>query len=187
MPRNRQLTEKRILEAALSLLGEAGFETWGVNEVARRAGVDKVLIYRYYASLEGLLEAVVRATEFWPDPDLLPDHSPGAFIEATIAALEGNPQARPLLAHSGTRASLSGIRRKFSDELDRWLNGLRTRTRGSIASDQLELLPALIHFQFSTGRQNLSPRDLWAQVAPPLEWAAEGQWPETGELPTELL
>lgn len=44
----------------MELLGQKGFDALGVNAVADRAGVSKVLIYRYFGSLQGLYEAVGR-------------------------------------------------------------------------------------------------------------------------------
>lgn len=56
--RDRERTEAAILAAAESQLAEAGFQAFGVNAVARRAGCDKQLIYRYYGGLDGLVTAV---------------------------------------------------------------------------------------------------------------------------------
>ena len=188
MARNRQLTEKKILAAAHQLLADNGFESWGVNELARQAGLDKVLIYRYYGSLDGLLSAVIQSTDFWPDPDSLPENSAENFIEATLEYLLSQPQAPSLLAHPVARQPASDIRRKFSADLERWTRGLQARTRGSISSDQLERLPALIHYQATTGLQNLSAHDLWRQVSPPLEWLSGQHWEsDEDEFPTELL
>lgn len=58
--RDRQRTEAAILAAAQAQLAEAGFQAFGVNAVARRAGCDKQLIYRYFGGLEGLVAAVGR-------------------------------------------------------------------------------------------------------------------------------
>lgn len=187
MPRNRQLTEKRILDAALQLLGKDGFENWGVNEIARKAGVDKVLIYRYYDSLAGLLSSVIQSTAFWPDPELIPDSTPEAFIGATIHFMADQPHSQALLAHPNARAALSETRRKFITDLERWTRALEQNTEGSIRPDQLERLPALIHFQISTGIQSMTARELWNQVSPPLEWGARRDWAPNDELPTELL
>ncbi|HCV71491.1 MAG TPA: TetR family transcriptional regulator, partial [Agrobacterium sp.] len=52
--KDRAATEKAIFEAARSLLAEEGFQGFGINAVARRAGCDKQLIYRYFGGLEGL-------------------------------------------------------------------------------------------------------------------------------------
>ncbi|HSH08829.1 MAG TPA: helix-turn-helix domain-containing protein [Oceanipulchritudo sp.] len=187
MPRNRQLTESRIREAAMDLLGRAGFESWGVNAIAREAGVDKVLIYRYFSSLEGLLEALVEETRFWPDPEALPNNSPEAFIGATLEAKSTEVNAHALLAHPSGRQNASLIRRKFTTELENWLGGFRDHARGSISASQLERLPALIHYQSSTGQRSLSPHELWQQVSPPLEWHGEEIHSFHEELPTELL
>lgn len=46
------------MAAAIAILSEEGFDRLGVNAVAKRAGVSKVLIYRYFGSYEGLLRAV---------------------------------------------------------------------------------------------------------------------------------
>lgn len=54
MARDRVRTEERILAAVGAILAEAGgSRRIGVNAVAARAGVDKVLIYRYFGGLEG--------------------------------------------------------------------------------------------------------------------------------------
>jgi AcrR family transcriptional regulator len=57
MSRNRDETRQKILEAALALAGEEGFAALGINAVARRAGADKQLIYRYFGGLEALMAA----------------------------------------------------------------------------------------------------------------------------------
>jgi len=56
--RDRDRTEAMILAAAEAQLAEAGFQAFGVNAVARRAGCDKQLIYRYFGGLDGLAAAV---------------------------------------------------------------------------------------------------------------------------------
>jgi AcrR family transcriptional regulator len=56
--RDRSRTEEAILAAARAVLVEKGFGGWGVNAIARAAGCDKQLIYRYYGGLDGLAEAL---------------------------------------------------------------------------------------------------------------------------------
>ncbi len=58
--RNRQLTMERILRAMGEVMAERGTEKAGINAVAERAGVNKVLIYRYFGGWNGLLEAYVQ-------------------------------------------------------------------------------------------------------------------------------
>lgn len=57
-PRDRSQTETRILDAAIQLLLTEGPGSLGVNSVARAAGCDKQLIYRYFGGAEGLATAL---------------------------------------------------------------------------------------------------------------------------------
>jgi AcrR family transcriptional regulator len=56
--RDRQGTALLILQAAREVLVEGGFPEFGVNVIARRAGCDKQLIYRYFGGLEGLADEI---------------------------------------------------------------------------------------------------------------------------------
>jgi AcrR family transcriptional regulator len=56
--RDRSRTTERLIQAAIDILREEGFDRLGVNAVAERAGVSKVLIYRYFGDYDGLLTAV---------------------------------------------------------------------------------------------------------------------------------
>lgn len=56
--RDRARTEQEIIAAARHVLAESGFQGFGINAIARRAGCDKQLIYRYYGGLDGLAEAI---------------------------------------------------------------------------------------------------------------------------------
>ena len=69
MARDRERTKTRIIDAVGRLLTRSGFRAIGVNAVAEAAGVDKVLIYRYFGGLAGLLEAVAEEPDLWPTVD----------------------------------------------------------------------------------------------------------------------
>ncbi|HSQ73174.1 MAG TPA: helix-turn-helix domain-containing protein [Rubrivivax sp.] len=64
--RDRAATSARILEAVGQVLARDGFGAVGVNAIARQAGVDKVLIYRYFGGLPELLRAWGASGQFWP-------------------------------------------------------------------------------------------------------------------------
>ena len=51
-PKDRNQTERRILDAVGTIVETEGFEAVGVNAVASVSGVSKVLIYRYFGSIE---------------------------------------------------------------------------------------------------------------------------------------
>jgi len=64
--RDRSRTMDRIITAVGTVLAEQGFQKLGINAIARQAGVDKVLIYRYFDGLAGLMEAYAKEVNFWP-------------------------------------------------------------------------------------------------------------------------
>ncbi|GGF79553.1 MULTISPECIES: TetR/AcrR family transcriptional regulator [Rhizobium] len=78
-PRNRANTERAIFLAARDLLSEHGFQGFGINAVARRAGCDKQLIYRYYGGLDGLLDAIGEELGSWVS-DKIPQDTGGMFV-----------------------------------------------------------------------------------------------------------
>ncbi len=67
LPRkNKEHTKRRILRTVERLLVDEGFSALGINRIATDAGVAKVLIYRYFGDLEGLLNEFVTSEDFWP-------------------------------------------------------------------------------------------------------------------------
>ncbi|WP_269538730.1 TetR/AcrR family transcriptional regulator [Cerasicoccus fimbriatus] len=91
MKRNRQHTEKRIVDAAIDLLAEEGFQSFGVNAVAARAGVDKVLIYRYFDGLDGLLQFIGETQVFFPSAVAMLDSDALGFYSRLCEKLESEP------------------------------------------------------------------------------------------------
>ena len=58
-------TEKRLLGAVSKVIEEEGFTKIGINRIARQAQCDKVLIYRYFGGLDGLLAAWAKQYDFY--------------------------------------------------------------------------------------------------------------------------
>lgn len=71
LKRSRRATETRFQNAVLDLVAESGFAHLGINVVAEYAKSDKVLIYRYFGSLDGLLEKVAESRSWLPSVDEL--------------------------------------------------------------------------------------------------------------------
>lgn len=65
-PRNRSRTEEKLRRAVEELLVEGGFAALTPSAVGRRAGVDKMLIYRYFGDLPGLVRSIANAPDFFP-------------------------------------------------------------------------------------------------------------------------
>ena len=64
--RSRRDAEKRFITAVHQLLLERGFPAVGINSVAAQAGLNKVLIYRYFGGLDGLLAAYAERMDPFP-------------------------------------------------------------------------------------------------------------------------
>lgn len=72
--KNRQATELTLIKAVNDIIEESGFEGLGINAVAAKAGVSKMLIYRYFNSLDGLIAAYIQQNDYWINFDeQLPD------------------------------------------------------------------------------------------------------------------
>ncbi|MFN0113120.1 MAG: TetR/AcrR family transcriptional regulator [Paracoccaceae bacterium] len=106
-PRNREDTRQRILNAALDLLAKGGFGALGINAVAREAGADKQLIYRYFGGMDGLTEAMGLAVAEELTAALAPsaDPPPGSYADlmerlalALFDYLAGNARYRQIRA-----------------------------------------------------------------------------------------
>jgi AcrR family transcriptional regulator len=82
--RDRETTRARLIEAVGSILSKNGFIALGVNAVAREAGVDKVLIYRYFGGLPELISAFGREGNFWPSIEELAGGNIEAFAHLSL-------------------------------------------------------------------------------------------------------
>ena len=95
-PRDATATREILLDAATLVFAEQGFAGARVDEIAKRAGVNKALIYAYYGDKKGLYRAVLaaRVSEF-ADP----------VVSETVAR------------EVGPRRALEGLIRRFLQTL----------------------------------------------------------------------
>ncbi len=104
MTKSRHLTEQKILHALEVLLLEQGYSAVGINSLARQAGCDKVLIYRYFDGLDGLLLAFAECTPLWweideiitESGDEIGQHRLGQYLQLLLKRHVSALQARPL-------------------------------------------------------------------------------------------
>lgn len=185
--RDRHATARRIMNSAKALLEEEGPRALGINAVARRAGVDKQLVYRYFGGLDGLIERLGEEAALWRGKaTVAPAESYGAgvavLMRAYLAELRANPAARNTLAYAladrGDAASaLSAAREKA---VGRWLAGLKGRTGAPPAGVDAPalnalLLAALDHLalnEAASGRYaglDLGREETWARLDRALE------------------
>ena len=71
--RNRTATTPRLVDALEQILAEDGLEGVTIQALAEKAAVSKVLIYRYFGNIEGLVEYYMRQVQLVPNfsPDWL--------------------------------------------------------------------------------------------------------------------
>ena len=134
MKRGRLGTEQRLLDAVGGLLLDEGYPAVGINAIARRAGCDKVLIYRYFGGFDELLLAFAETTELWWQVDeiifesaedcaeiALPDYLQ-TLLDRYVAALESRPltleiMAWEMSAQNNLIAALARVRSERGMEL----------------------------------------------------------------------
>lgn len=82
--KSREQTESRILEAVASIVESDGFEKLGINTIALKANVSKMLIYRYFGGLEELVARFIMQKDYWANTDtlILNPHSVGDSIKS---------------------------------------------------------------------------------------------------------
>ena len=136
--RDREATKARILGAVGVVLARDGFGAVGVNAIAKEAGVDKVLIYRYFGGLPELLREWGASGRFWPRVAELLGADPEAFhrldaperyarfFEHFIDALRERPLTLEILAaeiveRNDLTAILESEREAWGEEASRLL------------------------------------------------------------------
>jgi len=63
--RDKEQSKRKLINAVAEVFKNEGYTGLGVNKIARLAGTDKKLIYRYFGSFERLVEAYVVETDYW--------------------------------------------------------------------------------------------------------------------------
>jgi len=110
MTRSRLKTEQRIIDAVGTILLEQGYPAVGINAIARQAGCDKVLIYRYFGGFDELLLRFAETTTLWWEVNeiinesaaecatiALPDYLQ-TLLNRYVTALESRPLALEIMA-----------------------------------------------------------------------------------------
>ena len=131
-PRSPQ-SHQAILESALSLLAEVGFEAMSIEAIAARAGVGKTTIYRRYAGKEALVadaiesireEVVIPDTgSLWGDIDTIIEQAAQITLrplgKRTTAMLIGSASANPQFAQLYWEKHLLPRRQSFEIVIER--------------------------------------------------------------------
>ncbi|TDB68912.1 TetR/AcrR family transcriptional regulator [Arundinibacter roseus] len=109
--RDRERTKGKILKAVGEVIEQYGTEKVGVNLIARQAGVNKVLIYRYFGGVDGLMEQFVKTGQYTTTSSL-------EFIENLPTPA---PEDRGKVWTDIMKTNLKDLReRKATRDLIRW-------------------------------------------------------------------
>ncbi len=103
LPESPQDTRQRLLEAAIILFAEKGFDGAGIREIAQKAQANSALVQYYFGSKEGLYTSALK---------FLFEQGPDAVRELSPPPEPGAPEAR-----RGAVVSLRNYVRAFLEDL----------------------------------------------------------------------
>jgi AcrR family transcriptional regulator len=144
-----------ILDAALSLLAEVGYDRLTVEAVAARAGAGKATLYRRWSGKAPLVVDALRCTagheESWPDTGSLRGDLVAAVqkMAAFLTSTEGRAALGLLWAMQSDAELATAIRGSILVDKEGQCDQLieRARARGEIAGDNpraAEILPSVL-------------------------------------------
>jgi AcrR family transcriptional regulator len=148
-------TGQRILDAALTLVAEKGYRGATTREIAQKAGVTELTLFRHFGSKEKLFENCLERNSFLPDlKEMLPD-------------LESLPYDEKLAA-IGRRFLLSLRERKavvkiMQSEMTNYPGAMK-RIYGQFMDEMLSVLAKYFTALQRSGRLRSFPADLAARM-----------------------
>ncbi|SEK65438.1 TetR/AcrR family transcriptional regulator [Parapedobacter koreensis] len=132
--RNKELTKKKLIDSVGEVLRREGYTKLGVNNIANHAGVSKKLIYRYFESVDNLIEAYIKEMDFWmtlrsQEDELANIHShnfgrdlASTFLGSLFEHLEDRPEAQKIILYELSENNkllheISMVREMFGSKL----------------------------------------------------------------------
>ncbi|MBN2141090.1 MAG: TetR/AcrR family transcriptional regulator [Desulfovibrionaceae bacterium] len=128
--RSREIAKNRLIRAVGRVLAREGFARLGVSAVAREAGLDRSLVYRYFGGLKALVAAYGQSAGFWPTAEELlagegerirglgPGRLMGLFFRRYLEAILRRPETLDILAWEAVERN----------DLTRGLEAVRAKT-----------------------------------------------------------
>jgi AcrR family transcriptional regulator len=115
--------EERMLDAAEAVFGKQGFQAASMDEIARKSGITKALLYQYFGSKEGLYEACVergRADLFELLREAVAGAKPGrpqlaAFVKGYFDFVEENRGVWWLLYGEASSSAVNEMRARNAE------------------------------------------------------------------------
>lgn len=181
--RDPEETKTRILQALGRLVLRDGLRGVGINALAREAGADKVLIYRYFGNLDGAYRAYAEQADFWyRTSEILDGLDPAKItlpeaIKLTLRRHAAEIRKRPvtlavLAAEPADRTALvvafEDVRERRAGEIIGWMAAHYRLPRGL----DLEAITALI----SAAINYLAARSRKIRVFSGVKIKSDGDW-----------
>lgn len=187
MKRNRPKTEKRIAQAARAIILESGFRDYGVNTVAARTGVDKVLIYRYFDGADGLLKHLGHTESLFPELSAVDCSSIQRFVKSYRETLEAHALANIL--NNWSQVSDNPLLRAFRDARASFWQQATSALRPQSRADEafLHILACLPCEELSGAAIEPLMETLSFQPSGEVPASFIRDEPDNEELPTNLL
>ncbi|MEO7039225.1 MAG: TetR/AcrR family transcriptional regulator [Gemmatimonadaceae bacterium] len=190
MTRDRFATRAAIINSAAAIVASHGIAHLGVNALAVAAGCDKVLIYRYFGGLDGVLEALGTERMLWPRVELSVEENggDGSLAEAVQsllleewAALSGGAlmlQSAVSELEAATNSLAPATAEQREEQHAKLIAGLKTEHRVPPYVDLaalIELLSAALTM-FALRAAQSSPDRRGAAPSPRFDPAAPAGW-----------
>jgi AcrR family transcriptional regulator len=178
----RGVLAARILAAAREAFADTGLAGTTIRAVARDADVDPALVYHYFGSKEGLLEAATTPPQRWlesvaktwttPVPDIgtallrlmldtWADEEIGPVLRAVLQTAAHDPGTRKKLRNV-VEGSLMGVSQLGTDEHDR-------KVRSGLIASQIMGLAMMRYIWKIEPLATMSEDEILAAVAPNLQ------------------
>jgi AcrR family transcriptional regulator len=184
--RDKETTQKKILQAFERLVARDGLHQVGLNAVAREAGVDKVLVYRYFGGVPQLLSALAARHPLWPTfeevigtntlgaADLSAEELAFRFLSGIVRELRKRPLSLAVLRaeiveKNPLTIELSRAREKWAEDMLEYLESAGVCAE-AIAPIAAILSAGLVHLLLSPaladafGGVDLKHEDSWKKM-----------------------
>ncbi|UOZ06831.1 TetR family transcriptional regulator [Amycolatopsis sp. WQ 127309] len=134
--RDAAATRLALLDAAADLFADRGFDRTTVRDIAKEAGANQSLLFRYFGSKEALFEAVIaRNTR-----EQIASNAPERLFSATLRAMlepggERNRTLETYLRSPGSDSAAAAMRQELGREYAGTLAGLTDAPDAELRAD----------------------------------------------------
>lgn len=135
--RDAAATREALLQAAGTLFAERGFDRTTVRDIAKLAGVNQALLFRYFGSKEAVFEEVMAKGGFEQVASTEPERLLETALRSMLTRDDGNRDhsIAAYLRSSGSTGTNGEIRRQVGEEYARALATLSDAEDADLRAD----------------------------------------------------